>query len=122
MTATNSTFRQRLRRIERNHNRINRNGGKSSVGRDGLIIVKPRMPKLVRSPIRSLVLTALLLFSTKVAIYQTVGPADYLAKLGELAQGNSFDRAAAYLMQLEPATLWASEQINTFSQWLTSIT
>ncbi len=122
MTAMNPSFSQRLRRIERTHDRINRNGGKVTIGKDGLIIVKPKMPKLVRSPIRSLVLTAFLIFSAKVAIYQALGQEAYLAKLAELAQGNGFDRTAAFFMQLEPATLWASAQINTLSQWISAVT
>ncbi len=50
----------------------------------------------------------------KAMNYLQLGESAYAARTAELAQGSSLEQAGAFILQMDPATLWIAQQIATF--------
>lgn len=110
MTVAQVPFQKRLRRIVREHQRM-ANGATHVMRDDGLIVARPRVynPKF---PLRGLVLLigAAVLF--KGFIYATLGSATYGDRVAQLAQGSFPEKAGAWIMQPDVATLAVAQFLN----------
>lgn len=95
---TDPEFSQRLRRLERKHTRIRNRGVRSHVGPDGLVVAYPRR-HAPRFPLRALVMLALLAFGFKLWMFVALGVDDYTARVDLLAQGDTAEQVAAWLLQ-----------------------
>ncbi|WP_049642360.1 hypothetical protein [Candidatus Rhodobacter oscarellae] len=73
---------------------------------DGIELVRVRPQKRRELPIRQFFLFALAVLSFKVFLFLNMGGAAYGAKVEEFAQGNTVERAAAWLMPLDPGSEW----------------
>lgn len=106
MSATEPTFDERLRRLTRKHRRMAENGVARRMGPDGLIIEYPRR-RLPRFPWRAVAILVATGFLFKAWMFATLGAAEYDARLAQFDGGGAADRAAAWLLQADPATVAA---------------
>ncbi|KAA9010296.1 hypothetical protein [Histidinibacterium aquaticum] len=104
-------FEQRVKRIEKRHRQINEYGADPRLTRDGLIVVKARR-RMRRFPWRALLLVPLLAFALKAGLYLHLGPEDWAERLAALDPEDPVDRAGAFVLQPDPATLWIAEQVD----------
>jgi hypothetical protein len=71
-------------------------------------------PKAVkrRGWLLPILVTLLVVFGVKAALYQAVGAISYEDRVARLQAGTGFDAAGGWLMQADPVTLWLSEKID----------
>lgn len=102
-------FDKRQRAVVQKHHKL-ANGYTTKLNRNGIIEHKP----IRRVPVVSLkgVLFALLgFFAFKAVLFASLGGEEYLARVAHLAQGTGVERAGAWLMGLDPASLWLATQL-----------
>lgn len=105
-------FDNRLRRIDRS--RVKLSGGYVSVvGRDGLIMIKPRR-KRVTLPLRGLFLLLAGGIGLKAMILVGLGAPVYQDRVDDLRDGTVIEQAGAWVMQADPLTVLLAEQINHY--------
>ena len=102
------TFKRRTTRISRSHRRLSR-GSKTAVTKSGLIVQRPTWIH-VSFPWRSALTAALIVLAVKAVIHVSIGAEAYDARVERMALGNTVERAAAWVMYPDPATLWLSER------------
>lgn len=107
--AIDANFDKRTRRVVKKHERMNRRGVRHTVGRDGLIVARPRRRSLL--PMRLILPIVLLGFAYKAYVYQELGTEGYEARVAALAEGNRVEQIGAVLMQPEPVTLFLAQKI-----------
>lgn len=107
--AQMNEFDERLRRIDRRHQRLAR-GFVMSVSKDGLIVARPARESY-RFPWRGLlmILVAMMLF--KGLLHAQVGATDYDSRIVALQQGTVIEQAGAWFMKADPVTLWLSSHM-----------
>ncbi len=110
--AQSRGFTERLRRIDRSHRKLSR-GYEPSVNHDGLIVPVPRR-RSVRIPYGGLALIVLAVLGFKGATHAVLGADAYDARIARLAEGSAVERAGAWMMQPDTATLGISAQIAAF--------
>jgi hypothetical protein len=103
MAQANVPFDKRLKQIVRKHEKLSK-GGVKTVTSDGLIVVKPRVyrPKF---PLKGMILLIVVGFLFKGLFLASVGEVAYGERVNGLMQGSVMDRAGAWVMQIDPATL-----------------
>ncbi|KPP84901.1 MAG: Protein of unknown function (DUF1335) [Rhodobacteraceae bacterium HLUCCA08] len=106
--SVNAEFDQRTRRVVRKHRAMNLRGVTHRVGRDGLIISRPKRRKF--HAMRLILPVVLLGFAFKGYLYNQLGAEDYAARVAALADGNTAEQVGAVLMQPEAVTRWAAAQ------------
>lgn len=82
------------------------------VDKNGLIQVIPRKRKSLWSlvPFKLIALFAVLLTVFKALALINVGINDYEAELQALAAGNGFEKAGAFVLQIDPVTMMLYQQ------------
>jgi hypothetical protein len=112
MDRSQLQFESRLRHIARRNSRMSR-GVVYRVGSDGLIMRSPRgLVHTPSFPLKGLLLVLAAGLLLKAGLYQQLGPATYQDRLDALNQGNWAEQAGAWVMQPEPASLWAAAQLD----------
>jgi hypothetical protein len=101
-------FDQRLRRIDRRHQKLSR-GMVMSVNKDGLIVAQPSRSRFA-FPWRGLLMALVAVMVVKGLVHAQIGATDYEARIVVLSQGSTFDQVGAWFMQADPVTLWLSAQ------------
>ncbi|MGX0876195.1 hypothetical protein ACSSV4_000870 [Roseovarius sp. MBR-154] len=103
MSDVHQGFQTRLRSISRKRARSER-GYVGKVGRDGLIVFKPRrrMPTI---PLRGLLYLILGFVFFKAVVLAHLGAVTYKERIAQLAEGSHFEQAGALVMQPDPLTL-----------------
>ena len=103
MSLTTMPFDRRLKRIVRNHQRMS-HGVVHSVNSNGLIVARPRIynPKF---PIKGLLLTVVAMFAFKGFLFASLGAETFDARVAELAAGSTVEKAGAWVMQADMATV-----------------
>lgn len=77
------------------------------VDANGIVRVVPRRRKSASlAPLKLLVLLVVLVTAFKALSLTSVGLNDYQSQLSELQNGTSFERVAAWALQVDPATKW----------------
>ncbi|WP_417248240.1 hypothetical protein [Celeribacter sp.] len=107
--AGSHKFEERLTRIEAKRRKIAK-GAIYSVNHDGLIIARPRR-RSVRFPVRILFLAIACVFLFKATVLATIGAGNYNARVATLAEGTSAEKAAAWVMSADSATVWLATQL-----------
>lgn len=105
-------FDKRLRRIHRHHRKLS-HGYVTSVNHDGLIIARPRRHG-PRFPWKGLMVTVALFLLFKGFLFANLGAATFGERVEKLNSGTIVEKAGAFAMQADPATLWIAEQIGPF--------
>ncbi|SLN51093.1 hypothetical protein [Roseisalinus antarcticus] len=111
--ASTEPFEQRVKRIAKKHQRIETSGATPKLGKDGLIVMRPRRAGL-RFPVKPFVMLLVLAFAFKVFLFNYLGDQDYAARLSALDSEVMVERAGAFILQPDPATLWITEMIGRF--------
>lgn len=103
MSLATMPFERRLKRIVRNHRRLNA-GAVHKVDSRGLIVARPRLynPKF---PLKGLLLLVVAGFAFKGFLFASLGAGVYDSRLAELRAGSMVERGGAWAMQADPATL-----------------
>ncbi len=102
MTYSEKGFTARIKNVQRGHARM-AHGYDSKVGRDGLIVFRPKRRK--RSfPLRGLMLMIVGLLCFKGLVMAQFGAATYDARVDNLRQGTMLEQAGAVIMQADPVS------------------
>lgn len=104
-------FKKRLRALNRK-NRAMERGFTTQLRADGLLIVKPKRPRLAISG-RSIVLFVAAFIGFKGLALAQVGQVTYDAQVAELAQGTIVEQAGAFVMQSDPASEFVAHHLRT---------
>lgn len=108
-SATDKGFDARIKKVQRNHVRMAR-GYDAKVGRDGLIVFRPKRQK-ARLPLRSLIVVAVAFIGFKVLVLMQIGDAAYQARIDAMMTGSMGEQAGGYVLQLDPVTRTVAEQL-----------
>lgn len=108
-----ASLNKRLDRVVRKHRRMRTNGVKFHVGRDGLIIAKPRLVR-PQVPLKGFFLVVALLFAFKSLLYAQMGPNIYALNVAELQAGTQLERVGGFLLQVEPVTEFAGTFLSQY--------
>lgn len=112
MAQANVPFDKRLKRIVRQHEKMNAAGVVRAVNSDGLIVARPRMYR-PRFPLKGLAVVLCLGFLFKGFLFAYLGPDGYAARVAELQTGTALEQAGAWVMQSDPATVFVAEGLKT---------
>lgn len=104
-------FDSRLKRIDRRHRKMAQ-GYVASMNRDGLLVAVPRRRRM-RVPFAGLALVAVGIIAFKGFMHAQLGDTAYEARVAGLAAGSAVEKAAGWVMQADPVTLWVSEKVAT---------
>ncbi len=102
-------FDKRLARIVRHHERLS-HGAAPVLTAGGLIIARP-VRRSMTLPWRSFTIILLAIMAFKVYSYTSLGPEAYEARVAPYAEGSATERLGAWVMTLDPATIWLAEQV-----------
>lgn len=108
-SMTDKGFDTRIKKVQRGHVRMAR-GYKAKVGRDGLIVFRPKRRK-ISLPLRSLIVLIVAFFGFKVLVLMQIGDLTYQARMDALMGGSLVEQAGAYLLQLDPVTRMIAAQL-----------
>ena len=110
MTGKQLEFGQRVTRLNKKHQKLNR-GYRASMRSDGLVVMKPqRMRSAI--PARVLVMALIGFFAFKAFLLSHLGAATYQNRVDSLHAGTSVEKAGAWIMQSEPVSEFLALQIN----------
>ena len=109
MAQANVPFDKRLKRIVRRHDRM-ANGVVRTVNADGLIVARPRIYK-PRFPLKGLLVLVAVGFLFKGFLFTTLGTEGYADRVAMLQNGTVMEKAGAWVMQPDPATLFIADQL-----------
>lgn len=112
MSNPNAPFDQRIKQIERKRDRLAK-GSVKGMTSSGLIIERPRRyrPKF---PLRAILILLIATFAIKGYFYASIGTNGYAARVAELAQGSTLDRAGAWVLQADPITIFVGDMITRY--------
>lgn len=110
MAQANVPFDKRLKRIVRRHDRIASGGAVKTVTSDGLIVARPRVYK-PKFPLKGLLAVIVLGFLFKGFVFASLGAEQYSERVIALGQGTVMEKAGAWIMQPDPATVMIAEGI-----------
>ncbi len=110
MTGKQIEFDQRVTRLNKKHQKLNR-GYRATMRSDGPVVMKPQR---VRSavPAKVLLLCLLGFFAFKAFLLSHLGPSAYETRVESLNQGTPVEQAGAWIMQADPVTALLSTQLN----------
>ena len=99
-----ASLNARLRRVQRKHDKMRRNGVVHRVGRDGLIRSRPR---LIRPyvPIKAALLLVGLVIAFKSVLLAQIGSGNYELRLEALRSGTVVEQVGAVIMHDDPVTV-----------------
>lgn len=109
MSETHVDFTRRLRKLDRKHTALTK-GTNLVLRRDGLIVAQPQR-RVSLYPLQFLLLVAVALILFKAALLLHLGPQTYDDRVGTLAQGTGAEKAGAWVMQADPATVYVADQV-----------
>lgn len=112
MRGAQQQFHKRQKSVRRKHIRM-ANGYVTKLDRNGVIIQKPDN-KAGGFGVRLLVLLGICFIAFKILLVTNLGAEEYLARLDALEQGKTYQQVGAWLMGLDPVTVFASTQIEQF--------
>ena len=99
----------RLKKVRRNHTRMAR-GYDAKVGRDGLIVFRPKRKRRAL-PVRALLVTIAGFIAFKVLVLMSIGDIAYEERVAALAAGSVAEQAGAFVMQIDPVTQIIAAQL-----------
>lgn len=111
--SIDAQFDKRVRKVVKTHDRMRRNGVVHRVGRDGLIVSRPRLAR-PRFPLRGVMIILLMGFLFKGLLWAQVGPDGYRDRVEALRGGSTVQQAGAWLMQEEAVTVWIGQTVRPY--------
>ena len=109
MAQNHVEFDQRLRRLVRKHTAMAR-GYKHRMRPDGLIVVQPRR-NAPRLSIRAVLIFLAAFFIFKGFLIANLGPAGHTDRVDRLVAGSAFEKAGAWVMQIDPASRFVADTL-----------
>ena len=111
MSLTATPFDNRLKKIVRQRRRLDAAGVVHKVDSRGLIVARPRIynPKF---PLKGLLLVVIAGFLFKGLVFVNLGAGQYNAHVTELQASTIVEKAGAWIMQADPATLMIGKGFN----------
>lgn len=111
MVETRDDFAKRLNVLGRKHNKMT-NGYTTKVGKDGLIVVKPKRRALRGGgAVKLLLLIALGFFGFKAFTLAAVGPVTYNERLSKLENGTVVEQVGAKALAIDPLTAAVADTV-----------
>ena len=107
----NVPFDKRLKQITRRHEKM-ANGVVRSVNPDGLIVARPRAYR-PRFPLKGLIVVLAIGFLFKGFLFAYLGETAYAERVAMLQSGTAMEKAGAWVMQADPATLAVASVMQT---------
>ncbi|MGI9370709.1 MAG: hypothetical protein ACR2O2_17920 [Ruegeria sp.] len=110
MTGKQLEFDQRVSRLNKKHDKLNR-GYRATVRSDGLVVMKPLR---VRSaiPLKVLVMIVCGFFAFKAFLLSVLGSSGYELRVNSLNEGTPVEQAGAWVMQTDPLSELLAQQMN----------
>ena len=109
MSVQHQEFRGRVARLQSKHAGFSQ-GYSARVQSDGLILIEPRkIRSRISGKIFVLIIGAFLLF--KAFLMAALGFDSYDHRVAKLAEGSAVEQLGAVVMQSDPASVWAAQQI-----------
>ncbi len=108
-TTTDNGFDARIKKVQRSHARMAR-GYDAKVGRDGLIVFRPKRPK-PRLPLRGLILLVAAFIGFKVLVLMQIGDLAYQTRIDAMMSGSKAEKVGAYVLQIDPVTRTIADQL-----------
>lgn len=102
MVETHDHFEQRLKSLEKKHQKMNRGYG-TRVSVDGLITVVPKRHRR-GFPWKLTLMFILGFIGFKALMVASVGPVTYNARLAKLEHGTLVEQAGARVLSIDPVT------------------
>ena len=112
MSSAAKGFDRRLKLIGKKRARL-ADGYVSKVGKDGLIIFRPKRRE-GGFPIKGLALLVIGFFVFKGLILAHLGEGTFDARLTQLSQGSVVEQAGAWIMQSDPVSQTIAQQVRPF--------
>ncbi|SFR32444.1 hypothetical protein SAMN04488005_0310 [Yoonia tamlensis] len=109
MAQAHVPFDKRLKRIVRRHERM-ANGVVKTVTADGLIVARPRVYR-PRFPLKGLLALVVTGFLFKGFLLAALGAEAYADRVAGLRDGSFVEKAGAWVMQPDVATMLIAEQV-----------
>jgi len=109
MVRNQIQFSERLRLLARKHNAMSQ-GYVTRMQPDGLIVARPKRRPL-RISGRSVFLFLAAFIAFKAFLVANLGPQTYDDRLARLEAGTFVEKAGAFVMQADPLTMYAAQQI-----------
>lgn len=106
-------FNKRVSTLDRKHAAMSQ-GYKTSMRRDGLIVVKPTRRARLGFPLKMLLALAVGFFAFKGLMLAALGDITYNERVAKLNQGSAVERGGAWVMQIDPATKFLSGFISPY--------
>lgn len=111
--ANQKLFSSRLKRIDRQHRKLSR-GYVQLVERDGMLVPMPRRRVRTGFPFRGLLIAIVGILLFKGVLLASLGEGTYQFRVEKIAEGSSFEKVAAWVMQADPVTRWIAGQLAPF--------
>lgn len=102
-------FERRRKKLISKHSEMAHGYG-YRMNKDGLLVVKPQRSS-PRLSWRAVVLFLLAFWLFKGFVIANLGPETYNERVTKLSEGAFFERAGAFVMQIDPASDWIARQI-----------
>lgn len=107
MIEAKPQFQKRLATLGRKHTAMSQ-GYTTALRADGLIVVKPKRRARRGFPLKGLFGLVVGFFVFKAIMLASLGEITYNERVAKLNQGNSIEQGGAWVMQLEPVTIFLS--------------
>lgn len=109
MVNAATDFHKRMKRVTCQHARLE-HGYVSVVGKDGLIVMKPKR-KAGGLPIKTLAMLILGFFAFKLLLINHLGPLGYENRVDQLRAGTAIEQAGASILAIDPITAYIAENV-----------
>lgn len=103
------TFQSRLKHINRKHTAMSE-GFSAKMRPDGLLVIQPRRVQS-RISARTVVIFAGAFLLFKGFLMAALGFSSYDERVRTLAEGSALERAGAFIMQADPASVYIAQKI-----------
>lgn len=110
MTGKQLDFGQRVTRLSKKHQKLNR-GYRASMRSDGLVVMRPQRVRSAIS-VRVLMLALLGFFVFKAFLLFHLGETTYQNRVDTLNTGTPVEQAGAWVMQIDPVSELLSVQLS----------
>lgn len=114
-------FQRRLKRIEKDHRSLS-SGYVELEERDGLLVPVRRVRARRGFPWRGLFLVLLVFLVFKSTLLAHLGPIRYIETHSRMEQGSAVEKAGAWVLRPDPATVYISEKIAPYLKTLKRVT
>jgi len=110
MSEEHKQFLSRVSRLENKHEAMH-NGYSARIRSDGLIVIGPKRKIESRISPRSIVLFLAAFILFKGFLIASIGLDGYQGRLSKLHTGSVFEQGGAWIMFVDPLSLWSAKQI-----------